>query len=257
MLPRARRTAVRFGLIWTLIRTDFKARYQGTLSGFIWALLKPFMMFVVLMGVFSFLFPDPSYKLNLIVGLFLWEFFAEGTKIGLTALQARAFLLTKGRCPPWILVVTSISNALITLVVFSIVIVIFLTASGRPPTSSGLLQYSIYCSALVLMVVGFSLAASVLFLRYRDLNQVWEVVSQAGFFIAPIIYPLDIVPERLHRYFYLWPPTPVIEFSRSALVSGISLTTTAHLALALETTVTLAVGFVIYRFLAPRSAEYL
>jgi lipopolysaccharide transport system permease protein len=251
------RPMLRAGLIWTLIRTDFKARYHGTLSGFIWALLKPAMMFVVLMAVFSFLFPDPDYKLNLIVGLFLWDFFAEGTKIGLTSLHARAFLLTKGRCPPWILVVTSISNAVITLVVFTIVMLVFLASAGRPPTAAGLSSYLLYCSALLLMVVGFSLATSVLFLRYRDLNQIWEVASQAGFFIAPVIYPLDILPERFHLYFYFWPPTPVIEFSRSALVSGSVPTATGHLALAAGTGVILMAGLVVYRLLAAHSAEYL
>src|SRR4051812_31799491 len=91
------------GLIWTLVRTDFKARYHGTLGGFVWALLKPISMFVVLMGVFSFLFAsNPTYKLNLIVGLFLWEFFVEGTKSGLTSLYARGFLLSKARVPSWI-----------------------------------------------------------------------------------------------------------------------------------------------------------
>src|SRR6266566_9458767 len=103
------------GLVWTLIRTDFKPRYHGTIGGFVWALLKPMSMFVVLMGVFSFLFAsNPTYKLDLIVGLFLWDFFAEGTKSGLTALHARGYLLTKARVPPWVLVVTSISNAVIT-----------------------------------------------------------------------------------------------------------------------------------------------
>src|SRR5215471_9038589 len=97
------------GLIWTLVRTDFKTRYHGTLGGFVWALLKPMSMFIVLMGVFSYLFAsNPTYKLNLIVGLFLWDFFAEGTKSGLIALQSKGFLLTKARVPPWILVVTSI-----------------------------------------------------------------------------------------------------------------------------------------------------
>ena len=61
----------------------------------------------------------PNYKLDLIVGLFLWDFFAEGTKTGLTSLHAKGFLLTKARFPSWILVVTSISNALITLAVFA------------------------------------------------------------------------------------------------------------------------------------------
>ncbi len=70
-----------WGLVWTLIRTDFKSRYHGTLGGFFWALLKPLTMFVVLLSIFSLIFAaDPFYKLNLIVGLFLWDFFSEGTK---------------------------------------------------------------------------------------------------------------------------------------------------------------------------------
>src|SRR5262249_12659187 len=153
-------------------RTEFKARYHGTLGGFVWALLKPLGMFVVLMSVFSFLFAtNPKYKLDLIVGLFLWDFFSQGTATGLMSLPGRGFLLTKARVPSWILVVTSISNAAITLVVFSVVMAVFLTVAGRPPTVAAFLAYAAYAAAMAAMVVGFSLAASVLFLRYRDLNQ--------------------------------------------------------------------------------------
>ena len=246
------------GLIWTLVRTDFKARYHGTLGGFVWALLKPVCMFIVLTAVFSFLFASkPEYKLNLIVGLFLWDFFAEGTKSGLMSLQARGFLLSKARVPAWILVVTAISNALITLGVFSIVIMAFLVLMGHTPTAEAVFGFAAYCAALIAMVIGFSLAASVLFLRYRDLNQVWEVVLQAGFFLAPIIYPLDILPERFHFYLYVWPPTPVIEFSRSALVRGVMPTTTGHLYLAGDVVICLVVGILIFWRLSPRAAEYL
>ena len=209
------------GLVWTLIRTDFKVRYHGTVGGFVWALLKPLTMFVMLMGVFSFLFAsDPNYKLNLIIGLFLWDFFAESTKAGLMSLDARGFLLTKARCPAWIMIVTAISNALITLVVFTIIIVSFLAWEGRSPSVASLVMFLGYTVALILIVVGFSLAASVLFLRYRDLNQVWDLIVQVGFFVAPIIYPIAILPERYHVYLYLWVPTPVIQFARSVLVDG-------------------------------------
>jgi lipopolysaccharide transport system permease protein len=246
------------GLVWTLVRTDFKARYHGTLGGFVWALLKPVSMFIVLMGVFSFLFAsDPTYKLNLIVGLFLWEFFAEGTKTGLVALHQRGFLLTKSRVAPWVLVVTSLSNAAITLAVFSVVIVVFLSAFGHPPTPLALVAYAGYCVALAAMVTGFSLAASVLFLRYRDLNQIWEVVLQAGFFVAPIIYPLEILPERFHFYLYLWPPTPVVTFSRMALVAGTMPTLRGHVYLAIDAGICLLSGLLIFRQLSPRAAEYL
>ncbi len=252
---RSRRT-IRPGLIWTLVRTDFKARYHGTLGGFFWALLKPVSMFVVLMGVFSFLFAsNPTYRLDLIVGLFLWEFFAEGTKAGLASLHARGYLLTKARVPPWILAVTSISNAMITLAVFSILILIFVSAAGRPPSPLVVLAYLFYAAAMTAIVVGFTLASSVLFLHYRDLNQVWEVVLQAGFFLAPIIYPLGIIPERYHFYLYFWPPTPVIEFSRAALVQGVLPTATAHWYLAIDAALCLAIGAVIFRSLSGGAAE--
>ena len=247
----------RAGLIWTLVRTDFKARYHGTLGGFVWALLKPMSMFVVLMGVFSFLFAaNPRYKLDLIVGLFLWDFFAEGTKSGLTSLHARGYLLTKSRVPSWILVITSISNAVITLGVFTVVITLFLTGAGQPPTLRALTAFAGYCAALTAMVIGFSLAASVLFLRYRDLNQFWDMALQAGFFLAPIIYPLAILPERFHFYLYVWPPTAVIEFSRAALVAGTMPTLRGHLYLLGDAAICLAAGIVIFRWLSPRAAEY-
>jgi len=246
------------GLIWTLVRTDFKTRYHGTLGGFVWALLKPMSIFIVLMGVFSFLFATtPTYKLDLIVGLFLWDFFAEGTKSGLTSLQAKGYLLTKARVPPWILVVTSIANALITLAVFTLVIGIFLVVTNHPPTLGAVVAYAGYCLALVAMVVGFALGSSVLFLRYRDLNQVWEVVLQAGFFLAPIIYPLGILPERFHFYLYIWPPTPVIEFSRAALVTGVLPTLRGDAYLLLDALCCLVAGAVIFSRLSPRAAEYI
>ena len=245
-------------LFWTLVRTDFKARYHGTWGGFVWALLKPVSLFLVLMAVFSFVFAtDPTYKLDLIIGLFLWDFFAEGTKAGLISLHSKGFLLTKARCPAWILVVASIANAVITLAVFWVVIVVFLSVAGRPPTGPALMLFFGYCIALIVITVGFSLGTSVLFLRYRDLNQVWDVVTQVGFFLAPIIYPLEIIPQRYQFYLYLWPPTAVIEFSRAVLVGNTWPTLTGHLLLALDASAVLLVGSLIFRRLGPRAAEYL
>jgi lipopolysaccharide transport system permease protein len=172
------------------------------------------------------------------------------------SLHARGYLLTKARVPSWILVITSISNALITLVVFVVVIVVFLAAAGHPPGWSALAVFASYCLLLIAIVVGFALASSVLFLRYRDLNQVWEVVLQAGFFVAPIVYPLDILPERYHFYLYIWPPTPVIEFSRSALVNGVLPTATGHLYLGIDAALCVVCGVLIFQRLSPRAAEY-
>jgi ABC-type polysaccharide/polyol phosphate export permease len=255
---RGPRAAARAGLIWTLVRTDFKARYHGTLSGFLWALLKPLTMFVVLTAVFSLVFhSDPTYKLDLLIGLFLWEFFAETTKTGLTSLHAKGFLLSKARFPSWIVVVTSISNPLITIAVFCVIVLAFLNVTGHPPEVAAVALFICYVLAMGVLGVGVSLASSVLFLRYRDLNQIWDVAIQAGFFIAPIIYPLGVIPERFHFYLYLWPPTAVIEFSRAVLVDRRLPTLLAHVDLLLVTLAVLAVGVAVYRRFAPRAVEYL
>src|SRR5215813_5739973 len=140
---RVRQGPGRFtGLVWTLIRTDFKTRYHGTIGGFVWALLKPLTMFLVLLAVFSYVFAsDPQYKLDLIIGLFLYEFFQESTRTGLLSLRAKGYLLTKARFPSWVVVVTSASNAVITLALFSVVLITFLALMGKPP---GLLDIALY-----------------------------------------------------------------------------------------------------------------
>ena len=246
------------GLVWTLVRTDFKTRYHGTLSGFVWALLKPTAMFVVLQAVFSVIFSaEQNYRSNLVIGLFLWDFFNEGTKTAMIALHARGFLLTKARCPSWILVVTSLSNAVITLAVFAAVITAYLALGHRAPSLGAALLFVAYLVGLILVVAGIGLGSSVLFLRYRDLNQVWDVVTQAGFFIAPIIYPLGILPERYHWLLYLWAPTPFIQFSRSVLVAGQIPGPRAHVVLAAGTSIIFGMGVVLFRRFAPRAAEYL
>ncbi len=246
------------GLVWTLIRTDFKARYHGTASGFLWALLKPAAMFAVLVTVFSMVFPgEPTYRLDLIVGLFLYDFFTDATKTGMTALSSKAFLLTKARLPRYILVLTSMTNALLTLVVFASVVIGYLVLSGRAPGLAAVAAFGLHLASFAGIVVGLSLATSVLFLRYRDLNQVWDMVTQAGFFVAPIIYPLGVIPERFHLWLYVWPPTPVIEFARAALVDGVVPSARGHLGLALMAATYLAAGAWLYRRYAPRAAEYL
>jgi lipopolysaccharide transport system permease protein len=244
--------------MWTLVRTDFKARYHGTLSGFAWALLKPLAMFTVLTAVFSLVFStEGNYRLDLVVGLFLWDFFSEGTKTGLTALHAKGFLISKARFPSWILVLTSIANPLITITMFGFVLCVYLTLTGQAPTPASVALFAGYVVTCGVIIVGFSLGGSVLFLRYRDLNQVWDVVIQAGFFVAPIVYPLGVIPEQYHFALYAWPPTAVIEFSRAVLIDGQRPTAVAHTYLLAMALVSLAVGAAIFRVLAPRSAEYL
>jgi ABC-type polysaccharide/polyol phosphate export permease len=256
---RVRSYANVLGLTWTLVRTDFKTHYHGTVGGFLWVLLKPVCMFLVLGGVFSFIFSstDPYYRSNFILGLFLWEFFAEGTKVGLVSLWTKGYLLTKSRFPRWIVVATSTVNALITLLVFSGALLLYLAWVGRFPTPSHVLLFVVYVIEMWMIVLGVSLATSVIYLRYRDLNHVWDAISRAGFFVAPIVFPIQLLPESLHPYLYLWPPTPVIEFARSALIKGAPSGLGANLLLLFAALGILASGALVFRRHAARAAEHL
>jgi lipopolysaccharide transport system permease protein len=246
------------GLIWTLVRTDFKSRYHGTIGGYLWALAKPVSMLFVLLAVFSLVFSvDSNYKLNLIIGLFLWDFFSESTKTGLICMHSKSFVLTRARFPSWIVVVTSCSNAVITMSLFSLVVCLYITLFHQPLGLVHIGLFVVYLVCFVLIVIGFSLAAGVLFLYYRDLNQIWELTLQAGFFIAPVIWPISLVPERYHLPLYFWLPTPVIQFSRQVLVGQEIPSLRAHILLLAATVVVLAIGILSYRRWASRALEEL
>ena len=134
VLGLRRRPANIAALAWTLARTDVKIRYHGTWAGFLWALLKPVAILGVLMTVFSLMFTEtPDYKLRLVLGLFLWDYFAEGTRVGLLSLLAKGALLTKMPLPHWIVVLTSRRARVLTLSVF---VGGFLLASWRPSVAS-------------------------------------------------------------------------------------------------------------------------
>ena len=246
------------GALWTLVRTDFKVRYHGTVMGFVWAMLKPLAMFVVLMSVFTFVFPTKDdYALRLVLGLFLYDYFQEATKTGLVSLHSKGYLIGRSHFPRWLLVVASTANPLLVVATASAAILGCLAAAGRMPGLSALALYLLYVLLFSAIVVAFSLASSVLFVRYRDLNQVWEVIVQAGLFVAPIIYPIDVLPERFHRLVYLWPPSSVIEFSRAVLLEGSVPTLRAHLLLVSATAASLAAGIAIYRRYGPGVPEHL
>jgi len=246
------------GLIWTLIRTDFKTRYHGTLGSYLWALVKPVSMFIVLYMVFSVIFTmDQYYSLNLIIGLFLWDFFSDSTRTGLVSLHAKTFLLTKTKFPSWVVVLTSVSNALITVTIFSIAVCSYILIYRRHISLLEIGCFGLYIFLLLIMIIGISLAGSVLFLRYRDINQIWDLLMQVGFFFTPIIYPLDIVPHKFHFFMYAWLPTAVIQFSRSVIVKGEIPTLTAHLMLLGSAIVVLLAGTALYLRLAPRALERL
>jgi len=137
-----------------------------------------------------------------------------------------------------------------------VALVVVLAAQGRPPGPVLVLAYGACLVQLGLIVLGLSLATSVIFVRYRDLNQLWEVAIHAGFFLAPIVYPIERVPEHLRGWLWLWPPTAAIQYARTVLLERQLPSLGAHLGLAGLAAAALVVGIATFRRLEPRVAEH-
>lgn len=205
-----------------LAKTDFQLRYQGSILGFVWALLKPLLLFLILNLVFSHLFAGdvPFYSLQLLMGILMWNFFAEGSMLGLTSLMSKSHILTKIAFPRIVVVFASVFQSLMTFVINLGILLIALLLMGVPVGWGQILIFLGYCFLVMLVVLAFSLMTAPLYLRFRDLNQIWEVFLTAGFYATPVIYPLSVMPSWLQPWLYLNPMTFLIEHAKGILFLG-------------------------------------
>ena len=127
-----------FIVLKEMVRTDFKLRYQGSFLGIAWSVLKPLMLFCVMYVVFvKFLkFTDgtPTFPLVLLLGISLWNFFAEATNMGLTAIVGRGDILRKIHFPNYIIVVSATVGALISLAINMCVVLDSSILGGKQKT---------------------------------------------------------------------------------------------------------------------------
>ncbi len=206
--------------IWMLAKTDLKMRYQGSWLGAIWVFLKPFCLFLILNFVFSNLFfkHNPNYTIRLLVGLVLWFFFSEATTVGMNSLLTKAPILKKVYIPLWLIIVSSTVHSALAFFFNLVILFIFLLAYNVFP---GILQISVFLIYIILIYgisLTYSFFAAPLLVRFRDLNQIWEVLLGVLFYASPIIYPMSAVPQDVQTYLYISPMTLLIEHSRVALI---------------------------------------
>ena len=207
-------------LIKNLTITDLKNRYQNTTLGFFWSILSPFLLAIVLYFIFSNLFGhEENFAINLLVGIMAWRFFANGTSSSLYSIVGKASLVTKVYIPRQILVLSNaLSNFISSLLEFLILVPIIFVLLGHVPVTT--LLYPVIHLLYFWFIFGAGLFLSALFVYFRDINQIWEVLLNILFFACPIIYPLSIVPERLMSYYMLNPLTNVMIIYRDLMING-------------------------------------
>lgn len=212
-------------LLRELIITDFKLRYQGSILGYTWSVLKPLFLFLILYIVFEkFLRIGKGiqhYPVYLLLGVILWGFFVESTNNGLQAIISRGSLIRKINFPKYIIVISGTVSSLINLTINLVVVMIFIVINGVHLHAEALWAFP-----LILELYAFSLAIafflSTLNVRFRDVGYLWDIFLQAAFYATPVIYPLGLVlaqSETAAKLLMMNPVAQVIQDMRYVLVT--------------------------------------
>lgn len=186
-------------LLREMIKTDFKLRYQGSLIGYLWSILKPLLMFTIMYFVFiRFLRLGgnvPHFAVALLLANVIWSFFSEATSMGMVSIVTRGDLLRKLNFSKHIVVISAVAGAAINFSINLIVVLIFALANGVRFTISALWLLPLFVE-LFLIASGLAFILATLFVRFRDLSQIWEVMLQAGLYATPIIYPISFIADK-------------------------------------------------------------
>ena len=218
-------------LLKELTKTDFKIRYQGSVLGYLWALLRPLLMFAILYVVFAKLLKIgngiPHYPVYLLCGTTMWSFFTECTSQGIQSIVNRGDLLRKISFPKYIVLVSATLTAVINMLINLVVIIIFALINGVTPSWSWLLAIpailELYCLSL-----GIAFLLGSINVKYRDITSIWDVLVQALFYAVPIIYPISMVAsssEIAAKIILLNPIAQAIQDIRFNLITNETITT--------------------------------
>lgn len=214
-------------LLRELVITEFKLRYQGSVLGYLWSLLKPLFLFVIMYIVFVYFFKIgsgiPHWPVALLFGIVLWNFFSEITTNGINAVVSRGDIIRKINFPKYVIVIASSISALINLVLNFIIIAIFMVISGVDIHWSALLTI-VYIFELFVFGIGLAFVFSALFVKFRDINYIWEIISQALFYGSIVMYPVELVIEKsetLAKLLLVNPIAQSIQGARHSLISDV------------------------------------
>lgn len=208
-------------LLGNLVSRDLKVRYKRSVLGFLWAMVNPLLTMIVMAAVFSNIFRAQvaNYPTFLLSGLLLWRLFAGGTTVAMTSVLGSAELSKRVYVPPSVFVAASVAGALVNLAFAIIPLLLLAIVMGVSPKVSWLfLPIPIVEVALLTFGVGLIVAALAVF--FADILDIYEVFTNAFFYVTPIIYPVTILPALLGALENFNPMYHLIDWFRRALIDG-------------------------------------
>jgi ABC-2 type transport system permease protein len=255
------------GLTYTLAATDFKLRFFGSALGYVWTLMRPLLFFGVLYLVFTevvkFGGGVKHYPVYLLTAIVLFTYFSETTSRGLMSLIEKENLLRKMRFPRMVIPLSVALHALFNLGLNLIVVFVFMLASGVEPRVEwlGLVPLLLL---LVTFSTGVAMLLSALYVRYRDIEPIWEVGLQMLFYASPVIYVAETYPDSVENFAMANPIAAIATEARYLLIDPDAPSAAAVIGGSVWLLVPLAViavvtalGFWVFTREAPRIAEEL
>jgi ABC-2 type transport system permease protein len=211
-----------FELLWLLAVTEFKRTYFGTVLGYFWSLMRPLLLFAVLLFVFTRIFRLGSevnnYPVLLLFNIVLFTFFQEATGRSVTSVMVQEGVVRKTQFPRLVIPLAVVLTGLMNLGLNMIAVFIFILFYGVDPTWTWLLL-PVVVLALTVLTTAVSMLLSVLYVRFRDVEIIWSVFATVLFYGTPILYPIEIVREELLRELMLCNPlVPIFEQARAWII---------------------------------------
>lgn len=264
-----------WGRFWrlatTLALTEFKMRFFGSLLGYLWQLMRPLMLFAVIYVVFAEVLKvggdEPFFGAAMLLGIVVFQFFSDATSTSVQSLVVRENLVRKIDFPRMAVPAACLIEALMNLALNLLPVLLFLLIAGGA-ISAGWLALPLILLLTIVFTAGCCMLLSALFVRYRDVQPIWDVVMQALFYATPILYSLSIVIDKVGlgaaRAMLVSPLASSIQQARHAVISpeydtpseifasDAALLLPIGLALA-----TFAIGLLVFVRAAPRVAEEL
>ena len=253
-------------LVWTLATTDFKLRFYGSALGVAWSLVRPFLFFAVVYIVFAEIVElganIKNYPAYILTSMMLFNFFAETVGGCVTCLTARENLLRKIRIPRLVIPISVAVTALLNLAMTAVAVFAFLiVVTGLTPTL-GWLQLIPIVMLVLAFALGLGLLLGALFVRFRDIQPMWEVGVQMLFYATPILYVATLVPGAWLQLYLCNPLASLLTQVRHAVIDPTASSAFEAMGWKLVLPLglvcaTLALGAWVFNREAPRAAENL
>jgi ABC-2 type transport system permease protein len=210
-----------FDLMWLIAVNKFKVTYVGAVLGYIWTLVRPLMLFAVLLAVFTQVFKlggkVHDYPILLLFDIMLFTFFQESTQQALTSVVQEEGVVRKMQFPRLAIPLASVLAGVFNFGVNLIVVFVFILAYGAGPYWTWLLL-PVLLVAMLTITCAASAILSALYVRFRDMQVIWSVMAQTLFYASPVLYTMDIVPHNIRWLILLNPLTPIFLQARKWII---------------------------------------